>query len=75
MLDMYQVRVFDLRKKYRPALYTDIQAENTTAAEVAGLERYLAENNHPPRKPKERGSAYYGKFWVEAVSASETAGT
>ncbi|MDH0190261.1 hypothetical protein N7676_15775 [Stenotrophomonas sp. GD03993] len=79
MADKYQVRVTHVRAKYPPAIYTDIEAKSQLCAGMAAVERYIAENNHPPRRVKERGSAYYGRFAVEllnpdVVSLSEMPG-
>lgn len=63
----FKIKVTDRRNKFPPRIY-EVQANEELFAYAAATEQFIKDNKIPPRKPLQRVSVYYSRFWNEPVN-------
>lgn len=62
----FRIEVSD-RKGVYPSRVYEVEAEQEFEAYGHATNQFIKDNDHPPRKPTQRVSTYFQRFWNHAI--------
>ena len=66
-MPQFKIQVSDTKGKYAAQVF-QVEAEQEFLAYATATELYIKAVGHPARKPTQRMSSYYARFWNKVVA-------